>query len=262
MPTMRRTRRLALTALGVPGTALAVSPPPAGTASCAGRIVSAIAVTPHAPTFLAFPRRLRPLARGAGLHHTTTRAEVVQRFLLLRVGAPCTERRRAESERVLRAQPFLAAATVRTVVEADGRVRVEVETVDEIPTVVGLGVRGGVPSRIRLGNGNVDGQGVQLAAHAQRGFGYRPGAGLQVVDHAAFGGPIRLALVAERKPLGGVLSLAAGHAFLTDLQRTAWHVGYAAERGYTGLMRPSGDGLSLDPLSPSPCADGGTHATT
>jgi hypothetical protein len=39
---------------------------------------------------------------GAGLHHTTTCPDVIRRFLLLRAGEPCTERRRAESERVLR----------------------------------------------------------------------------------------------------------------------------------------------------------------
>ena len=214
-------------------------------ASCAGRIVSAVVVTPRAPSFLAFPRPLRPLARSAGLHHTTTRAEVVGRFLLLRVGQPCTERHRAESERILRAQPFLAAATVRTVLEADSSARIEVETVDEIPTVAGLGVRGGRPSRLRLGNGNVGGQGRYLAASVERGFGYRAGVGLRAADYAAFGGPIRLELAAERSPLGGILALAAGHAFLTDLQRAAWHVGYGTEHGYTRLMRPADDAISL-----------------
>jgi hypothetical protein len=245
MPALRRTAwRLALM-LGIPfRVALAQDVPPA-TPSCAGRIVSAVVVTTRAPSFLAFPRRLRPLARGAGLHHTTTRPEVVRRFLLLRAGEPCTERGRAESERVLRFQSFLAAATVRAVPERDGRVRIEVETVDEIPTVVGLGVRGGSPSRLRLGNGNVGGHGVYLAGHAERGFGYRTGVGLRAVDHAAFGGPIRLETVAERSPLGGVFTLAAGHAFLTDLQRTAWHVGYGTERGYASMMRPEGDPLSL-----------------
>ena len=34
-------------------------------------------------------------------------------FLLLSAGQPCTERLRAESERILRFQPFLADATVR-----------------------------------------------------------------------------------------------------------------------------------------------------
>jgi hypothetical protein len=229
--------------MGAPGVAIAM--PPGATEACAGRIVSAVVVAPRAPTFLAFPRRLRALARGAGLHHTTTRAVVVRRFLLLRVGASCTERHRAESERILRAQPFLAAATVRTVLESDGRVRVEVETVDEIPTVAGLGLRRGRPSRLRLGNGNVDGQGVYVAGQVERGFGYRPGVGLRVVDHATFGAPVRLELAAERTPLGGDVAIAAGHAFLTDLQRAAWHVGYASERAYVGLMRPTGDALSL-----------------
>jgi hypothetical protein len=249
MPAMRHTRparrRLALVLLGLPGGALGAQDALPAAPACAGRTVSAVVVTTRAPSFLAFPRRLRPLARGAGLHHTTTRPDVVRRFLLLRAGEPCTERRRAESERVLRVQPFLAAATVRAVAEPDGRTRIEVETVDEIPTVAGLGVRGGSPSRLRLGNGNVGGQGVYLAGHAERGFGYRPGVGLRAVHHAAFGGPVRVETAAERTPLGGGFTVTAGHAFLTDLQRVAWHVGYGAERGYASVTRPDGDALSL-----------------
>ena len=96
------------------------------TASCDGKIVSAIAITPRDPSFISVPRRLRKLARGVGLLHTTTKAEVIDRFLLLDVGQRCTERRLAESERILRLQPFLADATVRAVPDSAGGVRIEV----------------------------------------------------------------------------------------------------------------------------------------
>jgi len=53
-------------------------------------------------------------------------------FLLLSARQPCTERLRAESERILRFQPFLADATVRAFPDDVGGVRIEVESIDEI----------------------------------------------------------------------------------------------------------------------------------
>jgi len=214
-------------------------------ASCDGKIVSAIAITPRDPSFLKVPRRLRSLARGVGLLHTTTKADVIGRFLLLEVGQPCTERQRAESERILRVQPFLADATVRAVQDAAGGVRIEVETIDEIPTVFGMRFRGMRPSALRFGNGNVGGQGLYLAASVERGFAYRSGVRVHGVAHQAFGRPYGLALVAERAPIGSALTLALGHTFLTDLQRTAWHVGYGDVNRYVSFVRPEGDALSL-----------------
>src|SRR5204862_405602 len=92
---------------------LPLTAPGPALAQCDGQIVSAIAIAPRAPSFIQFPRLLRPLARAVGLHHTTTKADVTRRFLLLSVGQPCTERLRTESERILRFQPFLADARVR-----------------------------------------------------------------------------------------------------------------------------------------------------
>lgn len=144
---------------------------------CDGMVVTAINTTPRDPSFVAVPRRLRGLARGVGLIHTTSKEGVILTFLHLEVGHICTERRRAESERILRLQPFLAAATVRAVSDSAGGVRIEVETIDEIPTVFGMRVRGKLPSALRFGNGNVGGQGLHLAASVERGFAYRTGVG-------------------------------------------------------------------------------------
>ncbi len=213
---------------------------------CDGMVVTAIAITPRDPSFLAVPRRLRALARGVGLIHTTSKEEVIRRFLLLDLGQLCTERRRAESERILRLQPFLAAATVRAVSDAAGGVRIEVETIDEIPTVFGMSVRDRLPSALRFGNGNLGGRGLHLAVSAERGFAYRTGVGVEAVAYQAFARPYTLALVAERAPLRTTLTLALGHAFLTDLQRTAWHVGYGEVNRYVRFLRPQGDPLSLN----------------
>jgi hypothetical protein len=214
-------------------------------AACDGKIVSAVAITPRDPSFLQVPRGLRRLARGVGLIHTTSKAEVIGRFLLLEVGRRCTERQRAESERILRVQPFVADATVRAVPDAAGGVRIEVETIDEIPTVFAMRFRGMRPSALRFGNGNVGGQGVYLAVGVERGFAYRTGVRVHGVAYQAFGRPYRFELVAERAPIASALTLALGHTFLTDLQRAAWHVGYGDVNRYLTFVPPEGDAPSL-----------------
>jgi hypothetical protein len=232
-------------ALAITCGALSAQDSTSATVSCDGKIVSAIQVTPQAPSFLKVPRSVRALARAVGVLHTTTRAKTIGSFLLLEVGQPCTERRRSESERILRLQPFLAEATVRAVPDGAGGVRIEVETTDEIPTVFAMRVHGMSPSALRFGNGNVGGQGLYLAAKVERGFAYRTGVGVYGVAHQVFGRPFTAALAAERAPLGGTLTLALGHPFFTDLQRTAWHVGYRNVNRYVSFARPQGDPLSL-----------------
>lgn len=213
---------------------------------CDGKTVSAIAITPRDPSFLAVPRQLRVVARAVGVIHTTSTRQTISHFLLLEVGQPCTERHRAESERILRLQPFLADATVLAVPDSSGGVRIEVETIDEIPTVVDLRVRGGHVSQVRFGNGNVGGQGLYLAGNVERGFAYRTGFELHAVANQLFGQPNVLELVAERSPLGGELTLALGHAFVTDLQRNAWHVGLSDANRYLSFSAPEGDAVSLE----------------
>ena len=226
------------------GAASAQDPTRAGGA-CDGRLISAIHITPRDPSFLRVPRGARAFARAVGVLHTTTKAEVIGSYMLLKVGERCTERHRAESERILRLQPFLADATVRAVPDTAGGVRIEVETIDEIPTVFAVRFRAARPSALRFGNGNVGGQGLYLAAKVERRLPYRTGLGLFGAAHPVFGRPYRLTLAAERAPLGSTLTLALGHAFLTDLQRTAWHVGYGDVNRYVSFVRPEGDPLSL-----------------
>jgi hypothetical protein len=214
-------------------------------AQCDGKIVSGLSIVPHDPSFIRIPRSLRALARGVGLHHTTTKADVIGHFLLLSVGQPCTEQARAESERILRFQPFLADATVRAISDSAGGVRIEVETIDEIPTVFSLRFQNSSPAALRVGNGNIDGHGVYLAVRGERGFAYRNGVGAQLVAYQTFGRPYTLAMVADRTPLGSTVSFALGHVFITDLQRTAWHVGIRDVHDYTSFLRPDGQSLAL-----------------
>ena len=215
------------------------------TTSCDGKVVTSIVIAPRDPSFLAVPRQVRALARGVGLLHTTSTQATIGRFLLLELGQPCTERQRSESERILRLQPFLADATVRALPDGSG-VRIEVETIDEIPTVLDVRLRHGRPSQIRFGNANVGGQGLYVAPSIERGMAYRTGFGVHAVAYQFFGEPNTFELFAEREPLGGELTFALGHKFLTDLQRNAWHVGLSGVSRYPTFIAPEGDALSLN----------------
>jgi hypothetical protein len=238
-------RRLFLVLLFLATPFSAVAQDARRTATCDGKIVSAIAIVARDPSFVRVPRPLRGLARGVGLHHTTTKAAVIGRFLLLEAGRPCTERQRAESERILRFQPFLAGATVSAVPDTTGGVRIEVETIDEIPTVLDVRFKHGRPAELRVGNANVGGRGVYVDARGERGFAYRTGVGARLVAHQAFGRPYTLGVVADRAPLGGTVSVALSHAFITDLQRTAWHFGFDDLHRYTSFARPDSGALAL-----------------
>jgi hypothetical protein len=167
-------------------------------------------------------------------------------MLLLAVGEPCTEQRRAESERLLRLQPFLADATVLAVASAQGGVRIEVETIDEIPTVLEMSFHDMLPSAIRFGNGNVGGQGLHLAGSIERGFDRRTGLGVEATAHYIFRRPYTLSLVAERAPLGSTLSLTLGQSFLTDVHRTAWHAGFRDVARYLSFTPSEGNRLTLE----------------
>src|SRR5688500_3107058 len=103
--------------------------------------------------------------RFAAKEHVTTREPVILRYLALQLGGRCTEVRRAESERILRAQPFIADATVLAYADGAGGVIIRVTTVDEVTIIVGLGLRARSPNvhSALLGEANLLGS----AIHAQ-----------------------------------------------------------------------------------------------
>ena len=215
---------------------------------CDGDTVRALVVRTGRPPFRGHMAVWRRIARRLGLHHATTREAVVRRLVTLEVGQPCTEFRRAESERLLRAQPFLASATVRTVAEPAGGIRVEVATVDEVPAIFDARVRRGQPAAIMAGNENIFGLGMHAEARAERGFAYRNGFGGTVIHRHFLGRPYILWLEGQRDPIGGRWGVGVGHPFLTDLQRIAWHTGYARSERLGALTR-GGDsflGLTVD----------------
>lgn len=183
---------------------------------------------------------LQPLLLG-----TPTRASAIEPFVQLHDGGPCTEQRRAESERLLRLLPYLADATVRVYDEPDGRVRVEVETSDDIRPIIGLELRKSQLNDLELGNGNINGSGQLAAARWHQGGAYRDGLGVRYADFHVLGAPNILNALYYRAPLGSFGQLSLGRPFYTDLQHTAAYAGYVKDGGYLPFTRPVGDPFSV-----------------
>jgi hypothetical protein len=214
-------------------------------AGCDGRMVTRIEVHAGRPPFSGSAARWRAAARTVGLHHATTQRHVIEAYLALHVGRPCTEFRRAESERVLRAQPFIADASVRTVPDGSGGVAAIVETTDEIPVLVGGRFRGVRPDGLSLGNANIAGEGLRVEGGWESARAYHTGFGGRVAKYAALDKPYVASLQAYRHRIGYEADGELGHPFYTDLQRISWHVGLRNGEDYPHFNRPARDPLSL-----------------
>lgn len=195
--------------------------------SCDGRIVRSIRATPQRPPFSGHSDYWRRAARTLGLHHATTDSVVIRQFLVLHVGEPCTQFRMRESERLLRAQPFLADASVRAVPDSSGGVRIEVVTVDEIPAIGALSLSGTHWNSAEIGNGNLLGQAWLLSVRASRSELEGHAGGVQVSDFQFLDRPYILNMAGDFAQRARAWEISAGHPYLTDLQRVAWVIGAA-----------------------------------
>jgi hypothetical protein len=213
--------------------------------SCDGQIISSITIHPQSPPSLGRPGTLRRFVSGVLLQYSTTQPRVVQSFLQLKEGGICTEHRRAETERVLRAQPFLANAIVTATPDSAGGVAIDVTTVDEISLVLGASFSGLHVTSFKFGNSNIAGSGQYAAASWEQGDAYRDGFGARYVNDAAFSSPQRLTLDAGRDPVGSHALVALEHPFYTNLQHVAWHTGMSYTNSYPGFDRIGDDPLSL-----------------
>lgn len=222
--------------------AATVAPSGRATVVCRGQPIDALVIHSSAPS-VANLQRLPAAAAVARAVHMTTRPELIRRYLLLGRGDPCDELRRAESERILRAQPFIADAEVHVVANEDGTVDLEVHTIDETAIVLGGAVRARSPgvTGLLLGNANVSGQGIYGSAGWRHGDGFRDGWSARATDHQFLGKPVTLGLAGERNPLGGAWRLEGARPYYTDLQRFAWRARVGAQLEFTEIRRPDGE---------------------
>ena len=153
-----------------------------------GQPIAQVTIYTEAPS-VASLRRVPVVARVARTMHETTQPNVVERFLLFRAGDRCEEIRRAESERILRAQPYIADADVFIVTNDDGTVDAEIRTIDETAVVFGGSVRARSPniSGVLFGNANLGGQGVYASGAWRTGDGFRDGYAGRLIDNQFLG---------------------------------------------------------------------------
>ncbi len=216
---------------------------------CSGQRIDAITITSRAPT-VAGVRSIPVVAEIARAVHTTTQPDVIARFLLVRVGDRCSERRRAESEHILRAQPFLADASIDVLAADSGGVTLDVQTIDEVAAVFSATVKPKAPvfTGLRLGDANAGGEGVYMAGHWWQEAGLRDGYSFAVKDYQFLGQPYQATALASRDPLGGEYHFNIQRPFLTDLQRVAWRVQRGRSNRYVRFVDDTG-GTHADLLS-------------
>ncbi len=224
----------------------AAAQPVLNTAPCDGLVVSDVSIDTRPPDLSGFTKRWRALNVINQLH-VTSKPSMIRRFLLLQLGERCSEIRRAESERVLRAQPFLSDATVITVPDGAGGVRLHVITIDEFSVLGAAGARNSSPfvSRLKVGDGNTMGEGVLVSAEWKDGQFYRDTYAGRFIDYQLFGRPYQLMIEGARRPLGEEWGMQATHPFLTDLQRTAWRISGGESNNYFRFIRERVDGPAL-----------------
>lgn len=215
--------------------------------ACDGMGVRTIAVETAKPEFRGASGWWRKFARSLGLHHHTTNAGVVRRFVSLDPQRLCTEFRRAESERILRAQPYLADATVTTTRTGDS-VHVNVATVDEVPVVGGARLRSGKIAAATLGTMNFMGTGMHVESRWESMRGQREGFGGRVSHPQLLGRPYAFTFDGQRRPIGEYYLFSMQHPFYTDLQRIAWTAGYATSKDFAWLRRQDRSQL-IQPVS-------------
>ncbi len=223
------------------------SPDSRAVVTCTGQRISNIVVLTQPPYTDRLPKSLDFVRRGMVRLHSNTRDEVVRNFLLFEPGDVCTELQRSESERILRAQPYLVDARVRAFDDGAGGVELEVETRDEFSVVASLTVSGASPvvRGITMGESNLAGRGMYAALEWRDGLAYNDLVGVRVV-HNQFMGERNIArLFGTRAQRGHDYGAEVLRPYYTDLQRVAWHVGVGGTRDYVRFVRPLDDGSHL-----------------
>lgn len=215
--------------------------------ACKGERISRIDIDPNPPFTITGNQIWERAARFAAKEHITTKESVIRRYLALQLGDPCTEVRRAESERILRAQPFIADATVLAYPDGNGGVILSVTTVDEVSLILGAGVTSAAPHfrSLLLGEGNLLGSAIYAEAGWKKGNSFRDIFAGKIVDYQFLGRPYQLRLEGGRRELGSDWAMEASHPFVTDLQRISWRTTAGNTLGYFYFRRPNAGPAAL-----------------
>jgi hypothetical protein len=195
-------------------------------AACNGQVITDIVVQPLPPSYGGLISRTPWMNNVAMVLHMTTHPRVIENLMLLKKGEPCSLLLRLETERLLRAQPFLADATITAYEAGRDSVRIEVVTIDE-PAVLGsLGVQSGDPvlRALQVGNGNLRGRGVSALAGWRDGGFYRDTWQFRYSNFQLFSAPVQMHLTGIRRDHGFDAMGQVVYPFFTDVQQEAWRV--------------------------------------
>ncbi len=214
---------------------------------CAGQPISDIVVITQPPYTERLPQRLEFIRRTARAMHATTQDEKIRGFVLMKVGDPCNQIRRAESERILRAQPFLVDARIAVYDDEAGGVRLEVETRDEFSLIFSPALNSTAPvlRAVRLGESNLGGTARLAAVEWREGLAYNDVLGARYTDYQLWGDRNELRLFGIRHPRGQEMRAAIVRPYYTDLQRVAFVGSVDGQRDYATFLRPFGPPASV-----------------
>ena len=214
--------------------------------TCKGERVTRIDIDANPPFRISGDRMWQRAGRLAAKQHMTTRESVIRRYLALQLGDACTELRRAESERILRAQPFIADADVVAYSDGAGGVVLSVTTVDEVSLLIGAGLNGRSPHlrSFLIGDANLLGSGIRAEGQWKHGNFRNIYAG-RFVDYQFLGRPYQLRVEGGRRELGSDWASELSHPFLTDLQRISWRTTAGSSVGYFYFRRPGAEPAAL-----------------
>lgn len=214
---------------------------------CNGQLISEIVVRALPPSYGGVFSRSPALGRVASSLHTTTAERLVRNLLLLRVGERCSILLRRETERLLRAQAFLADASVTAYPDGPNAIRLEVVTVDEPSAVGSIGVVGKDPwlRALKVGSANLRGLGVSAQAGWKDGGVYRDTWQARYSNFQLFSDPVQMHLTAIRRDHGYDATGQVVYPFFTDLQSRAWRVAGGNSEDLVPFVSPDQSPVSL-----------------
>lgn len=229
---------------------------------CEGRVITAIDIQPQPPAMIGRdPSSVKRALQHYLFQSGTTRDRAIRPFVLAHVGQTCHDDRLPEIARVVRAQPYIAVAMIRAEPDTGNGVKLVVQTVDEVPVIIGGGYTSHGFTNFKYGNSNIAGSGLLASGQWRQGRAYRDGLQLTMRQYGLFGEPLVANLEAQRDLLGGHFTADISRPFLSDLEHIAWYMGGTHEKTYRSFVRQDGPELLL-PVSRDVWSAGGVARFT
>jgi hypothetical protein len=215
---------------------------PADTAltRCIGQRITKISIEPMGPEFGGRSASSQFVTGVVRKLHVNSRARVIREFVQMREGEICTEIKRRETERVLRAQWFIQDARVLVYPDRDG-VQLIVATVDEVALIASASTAGAKLRAGSIGSSNFMGRGLLFEVGWRDNGGLRDGRALRARSAITFGRPIQTNLTWSRFGLGERSDLELRYPFITDLQRYGFRALIGRDNDYVRFLRSTDD---------------------